>query len=89
MDLLDPLSLAFPCKEAPHKDAPRERGDPKLEQAGGSGLPGTPEPETPDEVIEEGDQILAALPPQSLGTVEIHASQTTSQCLAEAFTQNM
>ena len=49
----------------------------------------TPEPDIPDEIIEEGDRILAALPLQLVSTIEIHASQTTSQCLAEAFTQNV
>ena len=32
LDLLDPLPLAFSCKEAPYKDASEQRGDPKLEQ---------------------------------------------------------
>ena len=83
------LPLAFPHKEAPHKDAHKDRGDPKLEQASSSSLSETPEPDTPDKVIEEGDQILAALPPQSLDAVEICASQTMSQCLAEAFIWNV
>ena len=63
LDLVDPLPLAFHCKEAPYKDACRDREDPKREQTGSSSLPGTLEPDTPDKVIEEGDQILAALPP--------------------------
>ena len=61
LDLLGPLPLAFPCEEAPHKDAQKKARDPNLEQASGSSLMGTPELDIPDEVIEEGDHILAAL----------------------------
>ena len=38
-------------------------GDPNLEQASGSSLMGTPEPDIPDKVIVEGDHILATLLP--------------------------
>ena len=89
LNLLDPLPLAFPCKEAPHKDAHKDRGDSRPGQVEGSSLLGTPVLDTLDKVIEEGDRILAALPPQSWDIAEIHASQTTLQRLAEAFTQNM
>ena len=86
---MGPLPLAFPCEEAPHKDVQREAGDLNLEQASSSSPTGTPEPDIPDKVIEEGDHILATLLPQPASTAEICASQTTSQCLAEAFTWNV
>ena len=59
LDLLDPLLLASPCKEAPHKDAPGQRGDLKPEQAGSTSFQGFL---ALNKVIEEGDWILAALP---------------------------
>ena len=55
LDLLDPLPLALPCKEAPHKDAHKERGNSRPGQVESSSLPGTPVPDTPDKVIEEGN----------------------------------
>ena len=64
----------------------KEAGDPNLEQASSSSLMRTSEPDIPNEVIEEGDCILAALLPQPVSTAEIHASQTMLQCLVEAFT---
>ena len=48
-----PLGLSSLCKEAPHMDTQGPGSDP---------FQGVLEPDILSEVIEEGDQILAALP---------------------------
>ena len=85
LDPLDPLPLAFSC--IPHKDAPGQRREP--EQTSGSIFQGVLKPNIPDKAIEEGNWILAALPSRPPTTTKIHASQTTLQWLAEAFTWNV
>ncbi|KAG5715679.1 hypothetical protein E4T56_gene463 [Termitomyces sp. T112] len=60
-----------------------------LEEEGGEGeWTSSPDAESPDETIEVGDRIYATTlsPPPTVA--EIWASQTTSQCLAEAFAAN-
>ncbi|KAG6882500.1 hypothetical protein C0995_014536, partial [Termitomyces sp. Mi166 len=55
-----------------------------LHQQGLSAL----DPESPDEAIEVGDRICAATLHPLPMAAEIQASQTTSQCLAQAFVAN-
>ncbi|KAG5334679.1 hypothetical protein C0989_003098 [Termitomyces sp. Mn162] len=86
LDLLDPPPLAFPHREALYKDNQSSGGALEEECRGEFG--GICEPEFPDKAVEVGDQIYATtvhLPPS---IVEIQASQTTSQWLAQAFTAN-
>ena len=49
----------------------------QLEQTNSSSFQGVQESDIPDEVIEEGNQILAALPHKPPPTAEIHATHTT------------
>ncbi|KAG6892784.1 hypothetical protein C0993_002928, partial [Termitomyces sp. T159_Od127] len=102
LDLLDPPLLAFPCREALYKDDPPLLAFPRREalyeddqssgrapedELGGE-FHGIHHPELPDEVVEVGDWIYATTLHPPLPIKEIHASQTTSQRLAQAFATN-
>ncbi|KAG5348974.1 hypothetical protein C0989_006762 [Termitomyces sp. Mn162] len=86
LDLLDPLPLAFPHREALYKDNQSSGGAP--EEECGEEFGGVHELELPDKVVEVGDQIYATTIHLLLSVAEIWASQTTSQQLAQAFAAN-
>ncbi|KAG6804810.1 hypothetical protein H0H92_002273, partial [Tricholoma furcatifolium] len=81
LDLLDPPPLAF--LRASRSGDMSGTADLEPEE-----FQGVLDPQFPDEAIEEGDRILAAIPPSPQPETMIRASQTTSQRLAEAFTSN-
>ncbi|KAG5733790.1 hypothetical protein E4T56_gene8161 [Termitomyces sp. T112] len=83
IDLLDPLPLAFSHREALYKDDQSNSGALEEEHRGEFG--GICELKLPDEVVEVGDQIHATTIHLLPSIVEIQASQTMSQWLAQAF----
>ncbi|KAG5349522.1 hypothetical protein C0989_003315 [Termitomyces sp. Mn162] len=86
LDILNPLPLVFPCREALYEDdwsSGRAPGDEYGEEFGG-----IHEPELLDKVVEVGNQIYATTVHSLPFTAEIWASQTTSQQLAQAFAAN-
>ncbi|KAG5726372.1 hypothetical protein E4T56_gene18941 [Termitomyces sp. T112] len=86
LNLLDPLPLAIPCREALYEDNWSSGRAPGKECRGEFG--GIHELELLDKVVEVGDQIYATTIHLLPSVVEIQASQTTSQWLAQAFTAN-
>ncbi|KAG5731808.1 hypothetical protein E4T56_gene1532 [Termitomyces sp. T112] len=86
LDLLDPLPLAFPCREALYEDD--QSGSEALEEECRREFGGVHEPEFPDKVVEVGDQICATTVHPLPSVAEIQASQTMSQQLAQAFAAN-
>ncbi|KAG6874860.1 hypothetical protein C0993_011897, partial [Termitomyces sp. T159_Od127] len=86
LDLLDPLLLAFPCREALYRDD-QSSGRASEDKLGGE-FHGIHHLEFPDEEVEVGDQIYATTLHLLLPIKEIHASQTTSQQLAQVFATN-
>ncbi|KAG5732707.1 hypothetical protein E4T56_gene16829 [Termitomyces sp. T112] len=83
LDLLDPLPLAFPHREALYED--NWSNSRALEEEHGEEFGGICKLELPDEVVEVGDQIYATTIHPLPSVAEIQASQTTSQWLAQAF----
>ncbi|KAG5722771.1 hypothetical protein E4T56_gene7967 [Termitomyces sp. T112] len=86
LDLLDPLPLAFLHREALYEDNWSSRGAPEEECRREFGS--IHEPEFLDKVVEVGDQIYATTIHLLPFVVEIQASQTMSQQLAQAFAAN-
>ncbi|KAG5730196.1 hypothetical protein E4T56_gene11685 [Termitomyces sp. T112] len=86
LDLLNLPPLAFPCREALYKDD-WSNGRAPEEECGGE-FSGICELELPDEAIEVGDRIYITTVHPLPSVVEIRASQTTSQRLAQAFAAN-
>ncbi|KAG5334272.1 hypothetical protein C0989_003572 [Termitomyces sp. Mn162] len=84
LDLLDPPPLAFPHGEALYEDNWSNSGAPEEEH--GEEFGGICKLELLDEVVEVEDQIYATTVYLLLSFVEIWASQTMSQQLAQAFT---
>ncbi|KAG5721935.1 hypothetical protein E4T56_gene18428 [Termitomyces sp. T112] len=83
LDLLDLLPLVFPHREALYKNDWSNSGALKEEHGGEFG--GICELELPDKVVEVGDQIYTTTVHLLPSVVEIQASQTMSQQLAQAF----
>ncbi|KAG6892167.1 hypothetical protein C0993_004632, partial [Termitomyces sp. T159_Od127] len=86
LDLLDPLLLAFPCREALYEDDWSSGRAPE-DELGGE-FHEIRHLELPDEVVEVGDRIYATTLHPLLPIKEICASQTTFQRLAQAFATN-
>ncbi|KAG5728409.1 hypothetical protein E4T56_gene18951 [Termitomyces sp. T112] len=86
LDLLDPLPLAFLYREALYEND--QSSGRALEEECGEEFGGIHDSELLDEAVEVGDQIYTTsihLPPS---ISEIHAGQTTSQWLSQAFAAN-
>ncbi|KAG5717602.1 hypothetical protein E4T56_gene5438 [Termitomyces sp. T112] len=86
LDLLDFPLLVFPCREALYEDDWSSGGAPEEEH--GREFGGVHKPEFLDKAVEVGDWIYTTtihLPPS---VVEIWASQTMFQQLAQAFAAN-
>ncbi|KAG6867116.1 hypothetical protein C0993_006625, partial [Termitomyces sp. T159_Od127] len=86
LDLLDPLPLAFLCREALYEDNWSNGGASEEELEGE--FHSIHHPELPDETVEVRDQIYATTLCLSPPIEEIQASQTTSQRLAQVFATN-
>ncbi|KNZ80886.1 hypothetical protein J132_03875 [Termitomyces sp. J132] len=86
LDFLDLPPLAFPCREAFYKDNWSNSRAAEEECEGEFG--GICKPELLVEVVEVGNQIYATTIHLLPSVVEIWASQTTSQWLAQAFAAN-
>ncbi|KAG5349516.1 hypothetical protein C0989_003338 [Termitomyces sp. Mn162] len=86
VDLLDPPPLVFPHKKALYEDD--WSNSRALEEEHEEEFGGIHKLELPDEAIEVGDQIYVTTIHPLLSVVEIRASQTTSQWLAQAFAAN-
>ncbi|KAG5349507.1 hypothetical protein C0989_003361 [Termitomyces sp. Mn162] len=80
LDLLDPLPLAFPHREALYEDDQSNGRAPEEEHGGEFG--GICKPELP------GDQIYVTTVHPLPSAAEIRASQNTFQQLAQAFAAN-
>ncbi|KAG5717985.1 hypothetical protein E4T56_gene1731 [Termitomyces sp. T112] len=88
LDLLSPPPLAFSYREAFYEDVQGVGCEFPEEEEGGGEWTHTPDVEFLDENIEVGDWIYATILGLPPAVVEIPASQTTSQRLAEAFAAN-
>ncbi|KAG5335024.1 hypothetical protein C0989_002446 [Termitomyces sp. Mn162] len=86
LDLLDPPPLTFPHREALYKDD--WSNGRALEEEHRGEFSGICELELPDKVVEVGDQIYATTIYPLPSVMEIQASQTISQWLAQAFFAN-
>ncbi|KAG6871283.1 hypothetical protein C0993_003551, partial [Termitomyces sp. T159_Od127] len=86
LDLLDPALLAFPYREALYEND-CSSGRALKEELEGE-FHGIHHLEFPDEAVEVGDQIYVTTLHPPLPIEEIHASQTTSQQLAQVFATN-
>ncbi|KAG5734827.1 hypothetical protein E4T56_gene629 [Termitomyces sp. T112] len=82
----NPLPLAFPYREALYKDNWSSGGAP--EEEGREEFSSVHKPELLEEAVELGDWIYTTTLYLLPSIVEIHASQTTSQQLAQVFAAN-
>ncbi|KAG5720002.1 hypothetical protein E4T56_gene6849 [Termitomyces sp. T112] len=86
LNLLDPLPLAFPCREALYKDNQSSGG--AMEEEHGEEFGGIHKLELLDEAVEVGNQIYTTTIHLLPSVAEIWASQTTFQQLAQALAAN-